>query len=123
MSLSRTHALHLHGLRHLLGCALLALALVAPPVCADDLPQFELTIENHRWQPSELKVPAGTKFKLVVINQDATPEEFESIDLKREKIVMPGGRISVFIGPLAPGSYAFFGDFHQDTAQGRLIAE
>lgn len=123
MSLSRTHALYPYGLRRLLGCALLALALVAPPVCADDLPQFELTIENHRWRPSELKVPAGTKFKLVVINQDATPEEFESIDLKREKIVMPGGRISVFIGPLAPGSYAFFGDFHQDTAQGRLIAE
>ena len=106
---------------------LLPLALVllagAPPLLAADLPEFQLAIENHRWQPAELKVPAGVKFKLIVTNKDGTPEEFESVDLKREKLVMPGGRISVFIGPLEPGSYAFFGDFHQDTAQGRLIAE
>ena len=102
-----------------------ALLLAAAPAFAfaAEVPEFHLAIENHRYQPEELKVPAGVKFKLIVANKDGTPEEFESIELKREKIIMPNGKITVFIGPLEPGTYKFFGDFHQDTAQGRLIAE
>ncbi len=111
------------SLRRRLAPVLLMLAAGSAPVLAADLPEFQLAIEHHRWQPEELRVPAGVKFKLVVTNRDGTPEEFESVDLKREKIVMPGGQISVYIGPLEAGSYRFFGDFHQDTAQGRLIAE
>lgn len=104
---------------------LLALLLAVAPLCvlAADVPEIHLSIQNHRYQPEELKVPAGVKFKLIVTNKDSTPEEFESIDLKREKIVMPNGKITVFIGPLDAGTYKFFGDFHQDTAQGRMIAE
>lgn len=104
---------------------LLALLLAVAPLVAvaADVPEFTLVIQNHRYQPEELKVPAGVKFKLIVENKDTTPEEFESIDLKREKIIMPNGRITVFIGPLDKGTYKFFGDFHQDTAQGRMIAE
>lgn len=103
----------------------LALLLAVMPVLASaaEAPEFHLAIENHRYQPETLKVPAGVKFKLVVTNKDSTPEEFESVDLKREKIVMPHGKITVFVGPLTAGTYKFFGDFHQDTAQGRLIAE
>jgi hypothetical protein len=104
---------------------LLALFAVLAPLAAwaDDVPGFALTIQNHAYQPTELKVPAGVKFKVVVTNKDATPEEFESNDFNREKIVMPNSSITVFIGPLKPGTYKFFGDFHQDTAQGRLIVE
>lgn len=104
---------------------LLCLLLAAAPLVATaaDVPEIQLAIQNHRYQPEELKVPAGVKFKLIVTNKDATPEEFESVDLKREKIVMPNGKITVFIGPLEKGTYKFFGDFHQDTAQGRMIAE
>jgi hypothetical protein len=104
---------------------LLALLAVLAPLAAwaDDTPEFALTIQNHAYQPTELKVPAGVKFKIVVTNKDATPEEFESNDFNREKIVMPNSSITVFIGPLKPGTYKFFGDFHQDTAQGRLIVE
>ncbi|TAL90276.1 MAG: cupredoxin domain-containing protein [Rhodanobacter sp.] len=90
---------------------------------ASDLPYYKLTIKNHVYQPSELKVPAGIKFKLLVRNEDATPEEFESTDFNREKIVLPNGTITIFVGPLRAGNYRFFGDFHQATAQGRLIAE
>lgn len=90
---------------------------------ASDLPYYQLTIKNHVYQPSELKVPAGTKFKLLVRNEDATPEEFESTDFNREKIVLPNATITVFVGPLRAGNYGFFGDFHQATAQGRLIVE
>jgi hypothetical protein len=73
--------------------------------------------------PAELKVPAEQKIKLVVENQDPTPEEFESYSLNREKIVPGKGKIIVMVGPLKPGKYEFFGEFNMDTAQGVLIAE
>ncbi|MEO6799272.1 MAG: cupredoxin domain-containing protein [Rhodanobacter sp.] len=92
-------------------------------VLATDVPMYTLTIKNHRYEPTTLKVPADTQIKITVVNKDSTPEEFESTDFRREKIVMPNGSITVFVGPLKAGQYKFFGDFHQDTAQGVLIAE
>ena len=85
--------------------------------------QAHLTIREHKFEPAELTVPAGKKIKLLVENKDATPEEFESSELNREKIVVGNGTITVFIGPLDAGRYPFFGDFHQETAQGVLIAK
>jgi Cupredoxin-like domain len=95
----------------------------AGPAGAADLTEFALVIKNHVYQPSELRVPADTKFKLRVTNEDATPEEFESTDFNRESVVLPNHSIIVFIGPLHAGTYGFFGDFHRDTAQGRLVVE
>ena len=86
-------------------------------------PVFTLNIKDHKYDPTELQVPANTKVKLVVRNLDTTPEEFEGYDLDREKIVTGGNEIIVYIGPLDPGTYKFFGDFHQDTAQGRVVAK
>ena len=101
-----------------------ALALGLPGTTfAGNLPEYYLVIKDHIYQPSELKVPADTKFKLTVRNQDATPEEFESTDFNREKIVPPNSSVTLYIGPLSAGSYGFFGDFHQNTAKGRLIVE
>ncbi len=82
-----------------------------------------LTIRDHKFEPSTLNVPAGVKIKLLVQNQDPTPEEFESNDLNREKIVVGKGTITVFLGPLDAGRYGFFGDFHQETAQGVLVVQ
>jgi plastocyanin len=82
-----------------------------------------LVIRDHKFQPAEVSVPAGKKVKLVVENQDDTAEEFESYELNREKVVPPKGRITLYVGPLKPGRYPFFGDFHKDTAQGVLIAQ
>jgi plastocyanin len=90
---------------------------------AADMPEFTLVIKNHVYQPSELKIPAGTKVKLHITNEDATAEEFESTDFNRESVVLPNHSIVVFVGPLRAGTYGFFGDFHRDTAQGRLIVE
>jgi cupredoxin-like protein len=94
----------------------------AGSVWADD-PQFTLVIRDRRFLPAELQVPAGVKVRLVVKNEDSTPEEFESNELHREKVVPPGQQILVIVGPLDAGTYGFFGDFHQDTAQGKLIAK
>ncbi len=105
----------------ILAAALLLLAGPVGPARAQDQPH--LTIKNHRFQPERLEVPAGVKFKLLVKNEDDTAEEFESFELNREKVVPPGQEIPVFLGPLDKGEYKFFGDFHQDTAQGVLIAK
>jgi plastocyanin len=85
--------------------------------------EIALVIKNHRFEPAELKVPAGQRVKLVVHNQDITAEEFESYALNREKIVPAGAKTTIFIGPLKPGRYAFFGDYNQATAQGAIVAE
>jgi hypothetical protein len=90
---------------------------------AADPVEFKLVIKDHRFVPAELKVPAGQKIKLVVDNQDATPEEFESYTLNREKVVPGKSKIVVMVGPLKPGKYEFFGEFNMETAQGALIAE
>ena len=84
---------------------------------------YKITIQNHRFVPEELKIPAHKKVKLLVENLDPTVEEFESFDLNREKVVTGNGKITVFIGPVKPGTYKYFGDFHQQTAQGVIIAE
>jgi hypothetical protein len=99
--------------------ALMAAAPLA--VLAADVPEFTTTIQDHRFAPAETTIPANTKVKLIVVNKDATAEEFESQDLGREKIVTGNASISVFVGPLKAGRYRFFGDFHQDTAQGVLV--
>lgn len=102
---------------------LLALLTFLPVMaCAADM-EAALTIKNHRFSPAELKVPAGKKIKLIVDNQDASPEEFESHELNREKMIAANAKGTIFIGPLAPGSYPFFGEFHEDTAHGVIIAE
>ena len=85
--------------------------------------EARLVIREHKFEPAEITVPAGKKVKLVIENQDSTAEEFESDELHREKVVPPKGKVTVNIGPLKPGRYAFFGDFHKETAKGVLIAK
>jgi hypothetical protein len=103
-------------------------AFLLPPLlaigsAAADTPSFNLTIRNHRFEPTEIEVPANQKIELRVINQDSTPEEFESNELHREKVVTGGQQITVYVGPLRPGTYEFFGDFNPSTARGHLIAK
>src|SRR5882672_1845802 len=62
-----------------------------------------LTLKDHKFSPSEFSVPANQKFKITVTNNDDTPAEFESHDLKVEKIVVPGNTVTVTAGPLKPG--------------------
>lgn len=85
--------------------------------------EFEIVIRDHRFQPSVLEIPAGQRVKIVVRNLDATPEEFESYELRREKIIAGKSEAIIFVGPLKPGTYTFFGEFNPETAQGRLVAK
>ena len=83
---------------------------------------YKLIIKDHRFEPGELTVPASKKLTLLIENQDSTPEEFDSHALNREKMISAHGTIKLYIGPLNPGSYAFDGEFHAETAKGTLIA-
>jgi len=83
---------------------------------------YTIVIKDHRFHPEELVVPTGKKIKLIVDNQDPTPEEFESYDLNREKIVGGNRKITVYIGPLKEGTYKYFGEFHESTARGVIKA-
>ena len=82
-----------------------------------------LIIKDHQFQPAELTVPSGTKIKLLIENQDATPEEFDSYALNREKVIAGHGTATIYIGPLTPGRYPFTGEFHETTAQGVIVAQ
>ena len=101
--------------------AVLALAGAAPALAADD--EFKLVIENHKFEPAEIVIPANKKVKLVIENRDATPEEFESKPLKAEKVIAGKSTASVFIGPLKPGSYAFVGEYNEKTAKGAVVVK
>ena len=81
-----------------------------------------LTLKGHQFTPDHAEVPAGERFQIIVDNQDDTAGEFESSEMKVEKIVAAGAKITVRAGPLRPGSYSFFDDYHPDTARGTLTA-
>ena len=101
--------------------AALAAALLAPAAArADD---FTLTIKDHKFTPSEVKVAAGKRHIITVVNDDATPEEFESHALRIEKVVPGKSKGVVRIGPLKAGRYPFVGEFHEDSAKGVIVAE
>lgn len=100
-----------------------ALLLLGPLAALAADPEFRLAIRDHRFEPAELRVPARTRVKLVIHNQDATAEEFESQALNREKVIAPGARATIFVGPLEPGRYPFVGEFNEKTARGVLVAE
>jgi len=85
--------------------------------------EIVIKIKNHRFEPDIINVPADTKFKITVENLDNTIEEFESDDLKKEKLIGAGKKISLQISPIKAGEYKFYGDFHQKTAQGKIIAK
>ena len=85
--------------------------------------EVRIVIKDHMFSPSEVKVPSGTKIHLIVVNEDLTPEEFESDSLNREKVIRGGQTATIKLPKLKPGRYEFYGEFHPKTAQGVIIAE
>ncbi|CUW37631.1 conserved exported protein of unknown function [Magnetospirillum sp. XM-1] len=100
----------------------LLLALWSPGAMAADEVLVKLTIKDHRFIPERLEIPAKTKVVLLIKNEDSEPEEFECLPLRREKIVFPGAEIRVVLGKVDPGEYPFFGEYHEATAKGMIIA-
>jgi len=105
-----------------LALAVLTLAALHAHAAADE---FTLTIKNHTFEPKEIKLPANQKIKLKVVNQDATPAEFESKPLNREKVIAGKTTAVINLGPLKPGRYPFVEEFHETEAgaQGTIVVE
>ena len=97
---------------------------VAALVCATSamaqVPTVSIALHDHQFAPTEVTAPPGVKVRLIVKNEQPVNAEFESSSLHREKIVTAGATINVFVGPLQPGSYEFFDDFHPAT-RGHLV--
>ena len=102
--------------------SLVGLLLVAPLTAHAEPGQISIAIKGRQFVPSEVQVPAGAKLKLALRNEDSAPAEFESTELHREQVVVAGQQITIFVGPLDPGRYEFFDDFHPET-RGHLIAK
>lgn len=96
--------------------------LLAFPAYAET-PEYKLTIKDHKFVPARIEIPAGTKVKLLVKNEDPTAEEFESNDFNREKVISGGGEATLYVGPLSAGEYNFYGEFNPKTAQGTLVVK
>ena len=94
---------------------LLALAAAAP--------EFTVVIENHRFAPERITVPAGVKVRLTIENRDAGAEEFDSDDLRLEKVIPGRSKGVVWLGPLKAGEYRFVGEYHEQTARGVVVAK
>ena len=101
---------------------ILSMVFIPSSVIAEsDAIEVELHIKDHKFIPAVLELPTGKKINLTIYNDDETIEEFESPDLKRERIVPGKSDIKIILAPLKPGEYKFFGEFYQKTAQGKII--
>jgi plastocyanin len=113
--------------RHVASLAALLVACVAlissPAGAADGPSDIALTIENNRFQPEDIQVKAGASFVLVITNKDKGAEEFESHDLRIEKVIPGGKTVRLRMPALKPGTYRFVGEYHEKTAKGRIVAE
>jgi plastocyanin len=103
--------------------ALAFAALLAAPALADDVPLFKLTATDGKFEPDVIEVPAGKRVRLEVHNAGKTPMEFESKDLKQEKVIAPGAKASFTLRAMKAGEYRFFDEFHEKTGQGRIVAK
>ena len=113
--------------KHFAGIAVMMLVaagalLASLPARAQQTVTISVTIKNHRFQPAGLHAPANVPIVLKVRNLDSTPMEFESVNLRVEKVVTPNSEGIIRLRPLAPGSYNFFDDFNQE-ANGVLVVK
>lgn len=99
--------------------ALAALTLAPAAYAAD----YTITLKDQKFTPAELTIPADQQVKITVKNEDKATAEFESHDLKREKLIAPGGSIVVSVGPLKPGTYEYFDEFHEDESRGTILVK
>ncbi len=103
--------------------AALFVTLLAGTVFAQDIPVFKLVARDGKFEPAVLEVPAGKRVKVEVTNQNKKAIEFESKDLKQEKVIAPGASATFTLNPLKPGEYKFMDEFQQSTGQGKVVAK
>ncbi len=109
-------------------CGLVAAMILFAPVNAElaraeELPTFTLELNDGVLMPERIVIPANKTVKLVLKNTGSSAAEFESLDLRREKVLAPGTVSFVVLRKVSPGTYDFYDEFHIDTARGVIVAE
>ena len=99
------------------------LAMLASTALSQDLPVYKLVARDGAFEPKTIEVAAGKKFKIEINNEGKGPMEFESKDLKQEKVLAAGAKSSVVINGLKPGTYVFFDEYHPDAPKGQIVAK
>ncbi len=108
--------------QYLIFCILSTLSIIRP-LFAEELPTYTIVMKDGQLTPSRLVVPAKVRFKIILQNTGRTAAEFESLALRKEKVLSPGAQSFIVIRSLSPGEYTFFDDFHQATGQGVIVAQ
>ncbi len=93
------------------------------PSQAQDLKTYEIVLEEHAFSPSEIHVPVGKPFLVLVKNADNEADEFEMLIPPVEHAVQAGDEARVRIRPLGPGRFPFFGENDSDNEKGAFISE
>ncbi len=102
-------------------CALVSALSIAK---AEEEITIALEMRDGVMAPNPLQVPANKKFRLEIRNTGTSPAEFESKDLRKEKVIAPGVTSVLVFRPLDPGEYIYFDDFHLDaTKDAKMIAK
>ncbi len=102
---------------------LLATCTFFASTCFADIRVIELVIQNGMFLPTQIEISSDERIELLIKNQGTDAEEFESLALRKEKIILPAKSTTIKLGPLAKGTYRFFGDFHPTTASGAIIVK
>lgn len=90
---------------------------------SEDMPTYQLTAKSGRFYPETIEAPAGKRFRIAIKNEGPGPEEFESLELRKETVLAPGVTRTLVFAPMRPGTYKFFGEFHPDTAKGQIVVK
>tara|TARA_R110001583_G_scaffold31776_1_gene108318 strand:+ start:23670 stop:24017 length:348 start_codon:yes stop_codon:yes gene_type:complete len=101
----------------------ISLTVLAMPFAdAEEITTFVIEMKDGVLSPERLEIPARTQVKIILRNTGETPAEFESLRLRKEKVLAPGVESFVVIRRASPGEYPFFDEFHIETAQGVIVA-
>jgi hypothetical protein len=103
----------------------LAILIAAPlaPAFAEDVASFRIEFNDGKVEPLRLQVPANKTIEIELVNKGQGPAEFESKQLRKEKVLAPGATVTMVIRGLDPGEYDFFDDFHPDAPPAVLVAK
>ena len=101
----------------------LFLALAPAAALAEDMAVYKLVAKDGVFDPATIEVAAGKKFTIEVTNQGSGPMEFESKDLKQEKVLAKGAKSSIVVNALKPGTYVFFDEHKPDAPKGKIVAK
>ena len=103
--------------------ALLVALTAVPARAAEELTVYRLDVRDGVFVPATIEVPAGKRFKIEISNVGKGPIEFESRDLRQEKVLAPGATSSVVINALKPGTYTFFDEYHMGLPTGKIVVK